>query len=48
MRHVAKERDAMQQPKFVANQTWFPALMFTLVFVAFYFLFFSGVFLNQH
>jgi hypothetical protein len=37
----------MRQPQFLANQTWFPALLFTALLAAFYFLFFSGVFFSQ-
>ena len=33
----------MRQPQFFANQTWFPALLSTMVFVAFYVLLFSGL-----
>jgi len=34
----------MRQPQFLANQTWFPAMLFTLVFAFFYVLLFSGLF----
>jgi hypothetical protein len=34
----------MRQPQFFSNQTWFPAMVATFVFAAFYVILFSGVF----
>jgi hypothetical protein len=38
-----RRRRIMAKPLFLSNQTWLPALVFTLVFAGFYFLFFSGL-----
>jgi hypothetical protein len=36
----------MQKLQFLTNQNWVPALVFTLVFAAFYMLFFGGIFIR--
>lgn len=43
IKHRGKRGRSMRQPQFFANQTWFPALLSTMVFVAFYVLLFSGL-----